>query len=95
MIRYFRTTAAVYEQVRRTLDAAWGYPDEERRTDTAIRPAARCPRDTQGRVYLSVPSEFCEFEAVAGVLPNLLTLGAVEELSAGQYDAFARKPRRA
>jgi hypothetical protein len=36
---------------------------------------------------LAVLSEFCEYEAVAAVLPNLLASGAVQEIDAAAYHA--------
>lgn len=94
-VRYFRATAAVYEQVRAALNEAWGYPDPVRKTLSAIAPASTRPKDSAGRVYISVPSEFCEFEAVAALLPPLLESGAVEEVSEQAYRALfpPRRPR--
>jgi hypothetical protein len=84
--RCFRTSdAALYEQVRLALDAAWGHPTSDGRTVTCIEPAATQLRDTDGRLLLSVRSEWCEYEAVASVLPQLLASGAVEEITPEQY----------
>jgi hypothetical protein len=80
--RYFRTAdAAIYEQVRLGLDAAWGHQPPT----TCIDPAAVAPRDSQGRILLAVRPEFAAFDAVAAMLPNLLASGAVEEITAGEY----------
>lgn len=92
--RYFRASSAVYEQIRQTLDAAWGYPDATRKTETCMRRASELPRDQQRRIYVAMPSEFCEYEAVAAVLPNMLTLGAIEEISRDQYEAVVTRPAR-
>jgi len=35
---------------------------------------------------LSVPGEFAEFPAAAAVLPGLLASGAVEEITAAEYE---------
>ena len=87
-MRYFRTNAdAVYEQVRLSLDAAWGFPSADRKTVTSIDPASVAPRDSQGRIVLAVRNEFCQYEAVAAMLPQLLASGAVEEINAAQYRA--------
>jgi len=80
--RYFRTNDAVaYEQVRLGLDAAWGHQPPT----TCIDPAAVAPRDALGRILLAVRPEFCEYEAAAAMLPQLLASGAVEEITAGEY----------
>lgn len=84
-MRYFRSTASVYEQVRLSLDATWGHPNQETKTDTCIQPASHAPRDASGRVLLATSNEFCTYEAVAAVLPQLLASGAVEEISEAQY----------
>lgn len=85
MIRTFRATPAVAESVRAALDAAWNYPDAETKTTTAFRPANRLPKDSQGRVYLRIASRYCEYEAVAATLPDLLASGAVEEISEAEF----------
>jgi hypothetical protein len=80
--RYFRTAdAAIYEQVRLGLDAAWGHQPPT----TCIDPAAVAPRDSQGRILLAVRPEFVDFDAVAAMLPGLLASGAVEEISRELY----------
>jgi hypothetical protein len=84
--RCFRTAdAALYDQVRLTLDAAWGHPTADGRTVTCIEPAATQLRDTDGRLLLSVRSEWCEYEAVASMLPQLLASGVVEEITPQEY----------
>lgn len=83
-MRYFRTADAnLYESIRMQLDAAWGHPDGQ--TITCFEPAETAPRDAAGRVLLAVNDEFCEYEAVAAVLPELLASGAVQEIAAADY----------
>lgn len=84
--RFFRSDAATYETIRLQLDAAWGHGPGTG-TLTCFEPAATAPRDTQGRVLLAVLAEFCEYDAVAAVLPQLLASGAVEEISEATYRA--------
>lgn len=85
-MRFFRTANAdLYESIRLQLDAAWGHPDEQ--TETCIDPAAVAPRDKHGRVLLAVKDEFCTYEAVTAVLPQLLASGSVEEISEAEYRA--------
>lgn len=74
---------AVCEQIRATLDAAWGHPNEH--TQTCFLPAAMLEHDRSGRPMLIVDSAFCEYEAVAAMLPGLLAGGAVWEITRDQY----------
>lgn len=85
--RFFRSSESVYEQVRLALDAAWENPGDN--AITCFEPAATAPRDAEGRVLLAVNADFCEYEAVAAMLPDLLTNGAVEEISGEEYEATA------
>lgn len=86
MNRFFRTADdGVYEQVRLTLDAAWGHPTPDGKTLTCISPADEATRDAQGRILLSVRAEFCEFPAAADLLPSLLASGVVQEIAAAEY----------
>jgi hypothetical protein len=91
MTRYFRTASdEVYDQARLTLDAAWGFPNPEGLTVTSITPAARAPRDLQGRILLGVRSEWCEYSVAVDLLPQLLASGLVEEI--GEQEAFSSLP---
>jgi len=83
--RFFRATGEVYESVRSALDAAWGLPSNGQ--ETVFDPAAVAPADSQGRSLLAVMSAFCEYEAVAAMLPELLASGAVEEIDEATYRA--------
>jgi hypothetical protein len=89
--RYFRSTDATYEAIRLQLDAAWGHGPGTG-TDTCYEPAASAPHDAQGRVLLAVRAEFCEYEAVAAMLPQLLASGAVEEIDEATYRAAMPTP---
>jgi hypothetical protein len=94
MNRIFRSTDATLETVRAALDAAWGYPNPETKTNTSLLPASECPHDAQGRVYVIVSANYCEYQAVAEMLPTLIASGQVEELTNAQYEqAFPRPPR--
>lgn len=85
--RFFRADAATYESMRLHLNAAWGLPTPG--TSNCILPAndPTAPRDSEGRVYLAVHAEWCEWPAVAAVLPDLLASGAVEEVDRDAYMA--------
>lgn len=91
-MRYFRSLPTVYESIRSRLDAAWGYPNDETKTLTAIPPAAELPVDQQGRVYLAIDAAYCDYILPSQMLPELLASGAVEELTAAEYEA-ALPPR--
>jgi dTDP-4-dehydrorhamnose reductase len=93
-MRYFRCEAgdALYEEVRAALDHAWGHPTPDGQTATCISPAAVAPRDSQGRILLAVNNEFCEFDAAAAMLPQLLASGAVEEIDEATYRAAMPTP---
>lgn len=85
MIRYFRAEDEVYEQARLLLDAAWRHPTQDGLTQTCIAPAAIAPHGDDGLAYLAVYGSFCEYDAVAEILPALLSSGAVEEIDREQY----------
>lgn len=90
-MRFFRSDETTYEAVRLQLDAIWGHGPGTG-TLTCYEPAATAPRDTAGRLLLAVHDEFCAYEAVAAVLPQLLAGGAVEEISEDEYRTSQPKP---
>ena len=84
--RYFRAELATYESIRLSLDAAWGH-GAGTGTATCFKPAATAPQDSEGRLLLAVRPEFCEYEAVSVLLPQLLASGVVEEINEATYRA--------
>jgi len=90
-MRFFLCLAgdAAYEQARLALDAAWGLPNAETRTTTCIDPAAVAPRDADGRIVLAVNYEFCEYPAAQQMLAYMISGGAAEEITEGEYRAAA------
>lgn len=90
--RYFRSTPNVYERVRATLDAAWGYPNAETKTLTAIPPVVDLPADPQGRVYLAISAAYCDYILPSELLPQLIASGEIEEIAAEAYSAVLPKP---
>jgi hypothetical protein len=86
-MRYFRATPAVYADICAQLDAAYGYPNAETKTDRSLPLAADLPADWQGRVYLAVSAEYCEFNLPSELLPQLIAAGMVEEITAEQFGA--------
>lgn len=86
-MKCFRCLAGdeAYEQVRLTLDAAWGHPNAETKTATCIDPASVAPRDRQGRIMLATSQAFCEYEAAAQLLPMLINGAVIEEIDAATY----------
>lgn len=93
-MKYFRCHAGdqAYEQVRLTLDAAWGHPNAETKTVTCFDPAAVAPKDAQGRIVLAVNDEFVAYAAAAEMLPQLLASGAVKEITEAEYRSAAQSP---
>lgn len=89
-MRFFRSTDAIYEQARSTLDAAWGLPNDLG-TVTCIEPAATAPRDEQGRIVLAVDDEFCAYPVAVDLLPHLLSAGAVAEIDRQTYMAAVNR----
>lgn len=85
----------VYEAIRAQLDSAWGYPSAATKTLTAIPPAADLPCDDQGRVYLAISSEYCDYVLPSQMLPQLLASGAVEEIGEAAYLAVASPQQEA
>jgi len=86
-MRYFRATEDTYEQIRMTLDNAWGLPDEATATATCLPPADQSTKDAQGRCVVAVPEAFCSFTVAVDLLPDLLASGAVAEIDAATYQA--------
>jgi hypothetical protein len=70
------------------LDAAYGYPNAETKTERALPLAADLPTDAQGRVYLAISQEYCDYILPSEMLPQLLASGAVEEVDAATYTAL-------
>ena len=85
MTRYFRSTDEMLSLVNAQLDAAYGYPNEATRTNTALPPAAECPHDAEGRVYLAVDGTYCDFILPSEMLPQLIDSGMVEEIDEAAY----------
>lgn len=87
-MRYFRAQPSVYATVCSQLDAAYGYPNAATKTERTLPLASDLPLDKQGRVYLAISSEYCDFILPEQMLPNLLSSGAVEEITAADYAAL-------
>lgn len=81
--RFFRASEPVYTATLEHINAAWGLPANGQITAFAF--AEDAPQDASGRCYLAVWDFFCEYEAVAAMLPQLLASGAVEEIDAATY----------
>ena len=82
-MRCFRASQAVYQQVRASLDNAWGLPSAETRTETCLPPTPET--DSLGRALVAVPDEFCEFPASFAALAQLLAAGVADEISLTEY----------
>ena len=88
MTRYFRSTDEVLSLINAQLDAAYGYPNEATRTNTALPPAAECPHDAEGRVYLAVDGAYCDFILPSEMLPQLIDSGMIEEIDEQTYGSI-------
>ena len=90
-MRYFRCDASdeVYEQARLALDAAWGHPNADTKTQTCIDPAAVAPRDSSGRIVLAATEEFCAYPAAEQMLGYMISSGLASEITASEYSAAA------
>jgi hypothetical protein len=87
MTRYFRSTDEVLSQVNVQLDAAYGYPNAETKTNTTLPPPEGCPHDAEGRMYLAVADDYCEYVLPSQMLPQLIDAGVVEEITEPEYQA--------
>lgn len=86
-MRYFRSAPAVYADICAQLDAAYGYPNADTKTERTLPIVESLPSDAQGRVHLAISSEYCDYILPSEMLPELLAAGLVEEIAAGQYAA--------
>lgn len=82
-MRYFRATPAVYADICAQLDAAYGYPNAETKTERTL--PLSLPADNQGRVYLAISAAYCEYNLPSEMLPELIASRLVEEITAAQY----------
>jgi hypothetical protein len=67
------------------LDEAYGYPNEATKTARTLPLVADLPTDAEGRVYLAISAEYCDYILPSEMLPELLSSGAVEEITAQAY----------
>ncbi len=85
--RYLRASPSVYAGVCQQLDAAYGYPNAETKTLRSLPLVSDLPSDGQGRVYLAVSADYCDYNLPSELLPQLIAAGLVEEITAAQYAA--------
>jgi len=86
-MRYFCSPPAVYADICAQLDAAYGYPNAETKTQRTLPLAADLPSDGQGRVYLAISAAYCDYNLPSELLPQLIAAGLVEEITAAEYAA--------
>jgi hypothetical protein len=91
-MRYFRSLPGVYAGVCAALDAAYGYPDQDTKTQRSLPLAVELPSDAEGRVYLAIEQAYCDYVLPSQLLPELIGDGAVEEITADQYAAVLPSP---
>ena len=88
--RFLKASPAVYESMRLQIDAAWGYPTPH--TETCIPTAADQFKAADGDCIMGVKVEWCEWEPVATLLPQMLAAGVVTEISEADYWAAMPQP---
>lgn len=88
--RFLKATPAVYEAMRSQIDAAWGYPTEY--TETCMPPASSQHKASDGDCIIGVKAEWCEWEPVATLLPQMLSSSQIEEISESEYWAEMPTP---
>jgi hypothetical protein len=81
--RFLKAAPAVYESMRAQIDAAWGYPTPH--TQTCIPPAAEQFKAADGDCIMGVKAEWCGWEPVATLLPEMIAAGLVKEISEADY----------
>ena len=91
-VRYFRASPSVYAAICQQLDAAYGYPNAETKTERTLPLVGTLPTDGQGRVYLAVRAEYCNYILPGQMLTELLASGAVEEVEETDYLALLPQP---
>jgi hypothetical protein len=90
--RFFRSSPAVYSGVCAQLDAAYGYPNAETKTERTLPLVEWLPTDDAGRVYLAISAEHCEYILPSQMLPQMLAAGLVEEIDEAAYRAISPPP---
>lgn len=89
-MRYFRCPAAAYDVICMQFDAAYGYPNSQTQTVRALPERSALLNDSEGMVYLPVPTDYCDYIFPSQALPSLISGGVIEELSESEYMAQAR-----
>jgi hypothetical protein len=84
--RYFRSNDELLAQVTAQLDAAYGYPNAETKTNTSLPHPSECPHDSEGRVYIAVDDTYCDFILPSQMLSQLISSGLAEEVNAAVWD---------
>jgi hypothetical protein len=88
--RFLKAAPAVYESMRAEIDAAWGYPTAH--TQTCIPPASEQIKAADGDCIMGVKAEWCDWEPVATLLPQMLAAGMIDEISEAEYWAAMPQP---
>jgi hypothetical protein len=91
-MRYFRSAPAVYLFICQQLDAAYEYPNTATKTERALPVVGDLPADDQGRVYLAIAAEYCKYELPSRMLPQLISSGSIEEITAADYRSAVGPP---
>jgi hypothetical protein len=91
-VRHFRAAPAVYLFICQQLDAAYAYPNTATKTERALPLASDLPTDAQGRVYLAISAEYCQYELPSQMLPQLIAGGAIEEITEADHRSVVGPP---
>lgn len=85
--RFFRLPEAVYTATRAGLDAHYGHPKTENNvyTESCLPSAANAPKTENGDILVSLGSQEYSRPEVAPSLSQLISQGAVLEISESDY----------
>jgi len=78
---------AVYVAACAQLDAAYEYPNTATKTLRSLPLVDNLPQDDTGRVYVAIPSVYCDYDLPSVLLPQLIDAGLVEEIAEEQFAA--------
>lgn len=87
-MRYFKADPSLYEEARRSLNAAWCIPSVG--TETSLPQAQTCVSDRLGQVYFGVDDWMCNLSPAGEMLANATASGAISEIDEPAYIAAAK-----
>ncbi len=95
MHRFFICDATTYDNVRNTLDSAWGHPKTVGGvfTSTCTPVRALMPKDLFGRVYIAMAEECAAWPEVSALLIPNMANGKVQEILEFTWRSLLPLPR--